>query len=270
MRRCFILPGVLPVLLVVTAALVGLFYFFPQLDLAFSGLFYAPGQGFPAAEDPRLLAIRDLFRGLIDAVLLVLLAMTILAVLSRGRRFPARVWMFLLSAWLVGPGLIANALFKEQWGRARPDTIEAFGGHLLFSPPLVISDQCQSNCSFVSGEGAAITMLMMLLGVLTYHQVAPRRRIWLLAVLALPAILGSLLRVAMGRHFLSDSLFAAAFMAIVAAVLHAAFRIHRVRDGVTWGNLWHDLRLLRHVPGRLAGQLRIRRTGVADDRPRAP
>ena len=44
---------------------------------------------------------------------------------------------------IIGCGLIANFYFKDNWGRARPYQIEEFGGNLIYTPPLIKSDQCK-------------------------------------------------------------------------------------------------------------------------------
>src|SRR5207249_3238038 len=51
-------------------------------------------------------------------------------------------------------GLIANTLFKDHWGRARPAQIEAFGGTRQFTPAPLPAAQCDRNCAFVSGHAA--------------------------------------------------------------------------------------------------------------------
>ena len=56
---------------------------------------------------------------------------------------------------IVGSGIIANWYFKDQWGRARPVHITEFGGDKIFTRAFVKSDQCERNCSWISGESSA-------------------------------------------------------------------------------------------------------------------
>lgn len=252
-RRPSPFPGLLPLLSTAVGVAV-LFQVFPGLDLAISALFYSPGRGFAAAESTVWLAVRDVARAVINATTVLLLGMFLLSLLPLGpRQIAGRWWLFLLSAWLLGPGLIANALFKEHWGRARPDSVAEFGGGLRFTPPLSISDACASNCSFVSGEAAAAAMLALLVGLVAAPHLGRRQRIGLIATLALAASAVGLLRVAMGRHFLSDTLFAALFMGMVVAVLHGALGIGRIEGGIGPSALRHDLGLARSGFRRLVG-----------------
>jgi hypothetical protein len=54
----------------------------------------------------------------------------------------------------VGPGLTANLVLKENWGRPRPNSVEQFAGNAPFQPWWRPSQSCQRNCSFVSGEAS--------------------------------------------------------------------------------------------------------------------
>ncbi len=62
----------------------------------------------------------------------------------------------------VGPLVIVNWTLKELWGRPRPFQTTMFGGEGTYVSPGTISDQCASNCSFVSGEAAAAFWLVWL------------------------------------------------------------------------------------------------------------
>ena len=72
--------------------------------------------------------------------------------------FRMRMKLFLLGL-IVGPvigcGLIANLYFKDTWGRARPINIQEFGGDKIYTQAFVKSDQCERNCSWISGEASA-------------------------------------------------------------------------------------------------------------------
>ncbi len=107
--------------------------------------------------------------------------------------------MFAAISAFIGPLLIVNWILKELWGRPRPFQTAPFGGDGVYVPPGTISDQCASNCSFVSGEAAAAFWLVWLVFIVPRH--------WQTAVLA--GVIGfatgiSILRMAFGRHYLSD------------------------------------------------------------------
>ena len=70
----------------------------------------------------------------------------------------ARCW-FLVAVLVVGPGLVANSIFKDNWGRARPREVVELGGTKPFTPPLLPATSCSRNCSFVSGEASSMFVL---------------------------------------------------------------------------------------------------------------
>ena len=107
-------------------------------------------------------------------------------------------WMFVLLCLTIGPGLVSNLLFKSHWGRARPVQIEQFGGTRLYTPPLLIADQCQSrNCSFVSGEASTIYSLFF---ALAFIATGPYRR-KLIVIGILSGSTAGFVRILQGGHF---------------------------------------------------------------------
>jgi lipid A 4'-phosphatase len=111
--------------------------------------------------------------------------------------------VYVLVAILLGPGLIVHTLFKDQWGRARPRNLIEFGGDKIHTPAFVISDQCERNCSFVSGH-AAIAFFFVVFGFVG-------RKRWLWPGLAI-GVAGAIGRVIQGGHFFSDVMFAGFFV----------------------------------------------------------
>ena len=75
-----------------------------------------------------------------------------------------RATLFVLATFALGPWLLVNGVLKEFWGRARPRALLEFGGRSTFSPAWWISDRCNRNCSFASGE-AASAFCMVALGI---------------------------------------------------------------------------------------------------------
>ena len=129
---------------------------FPSIDLFFAGLFHDPGAGFPAARDPNVQTLRRAFIWIGYAVFAGL-ALSVVCRHLWGRYLfglTRRSICFIVVFSLLGPGLIVNNVLKDHWDRARPREIAEFGGDKAFTPPLVIADQCERNCSFVSGEAA--------------------------------------------------------------------------------------------------------------------
>ena len=201
----------------VSAILGAVLYRYASIDLFFAGLFHDPGNGFPAARDPDVQTIRRAFIW----VGYVVFAGLLLSVAARhlwGRYLfglTRRSTCFLIVFSILGPGLIVNHVFKDHWDRARPRAIVEFGGEKTFTPPLVIANQCERNCSFVSGEasyGFAYAAFAFL--------VAPRlrRRVFWAAVGFGTAV--GLGRMMMGAHFLSDVFFAGVFTIAFAWYAH--------------------------------------------------
>ena len=95
--------------------------------------------------------------------------------------------------------LIINVLFKNMWGRVRPNDILPFGGNESFTPWYKISDLCTSNCSFVSGD-ASVGFLLIVFYFIT------KKNIYLYSGLILGSLLG-LIRIIAGGHFFSDIIF---------------------------------------------------------------
>ncbi len=209
------------------AAMVALsaliFTLWPEVDLWFSGLFHDPEAGFWLAGSQLLEFWRDTAWNLSIAMFLLSVAGLLFALVGRQLLgVAARVWGFIATLYLTGPILLVNELLKEHWGRARPAMSDAFGGTAAFSPALIPSDQCASNCSFVSGEGSAAVALgiaMLALVPAVERRVPPGFVLaWRWAAVLIP-FATLLQRIATGRHFLSDSVFATLFMLAIGLVL---------------------------------------------------
>ncbi|MGB8275002.1 MAG: phosphatase PAP2 family protein [Alphaproteobacteria bacterium] len=189
------------------------FVLFPGLDLMFSGLFYSEATNFVLRGRPLATFFNDAVSNTatISSAALILGLVATLALRRSIAGLGARHFVFMILCVAIGPGLIANSLFKEHWGRARPRNVVEFGGPSTFTPPLVIADQCATNCSFVSGDAAQGFVYTALAFVV------PRRR--RRAVMAGGLTFGSLVgleRIMQGAHFLSDVIFAG--LVVVASV----------------------------------------------------
>jgi len=210
-RRLF---GLIALTLLVSVVFVA----FPALDIAVSGLFFRGG--FWLQDIAALQALRmALMVGMYGFALFVL--GSFLLRLVRGQSL--RRWGFAVASIVAGPLLLVNGLFKTFWGRARPADIMVFGGDKAFSPAWVISDQCDVNCSFTSGEGGAIAATALLIAFLAWPKLGPRGRFWLGWAMAALTVLTAGLRVAMGRHFLSDTLLSVLICTLTAALLYPLF-----------------------------------------------
>ncbi len=109
---------------------------------------------------------------------------------------------FLLIAGILGPGAVVNLGFKDHWQRARPYQVADFGGEKQFTRAAVMTDQCDNNCSFVSGHvscGFYFTALMLIQ--------RKRKVFWAIAGSAAGVLIG-FSRMSDMAHWLSDVLWA--------------------------------------------------------------
>lgn len=191
-----------------------LFYFFSYIDIAFSSFFYDEALGFFMQNNVILTSLHDFvfyFVGIISAFyLLVLLLNYIRNKVNFG--FTNRAIVFLIVVLVVGPGILINGILKSHWGRARPAEIVQFGGEKLFSKPFIIANQCESDCSFVSGH-ASIGFYLIAIALF-----ALRCRLFFVYLGVGAGLLIGLARIVQGQHFLSDVLFSGIVMAIVVMV----------------------------------------------------
>lgn len=203
----------LPIFLAALAVIGGswFFYAFPGIDQAVSQWFYDADEGFALQNSPTLRTLRSSAELLMRGIVLVALFQIARGAWTR-RGSPRSLW--LLSCLLVGPGFLVNGILKAFWGRPRPRETDLFGGEALYQKVWVISDWCDRNCSFVSGEASsAFWLVAAALLVPRPHRTA----VTTLAAIYAAAV--SLNRVAFGGHYLSDVVLAWLLCALVFLVL---------------------------------------------------
>ena len=188
----------------------------PQIDLAVAHTLYSPETGFVGRDLPGVRALRQVFVVLYFGILALSLAGLALTWLRRHQwlRLGKMHWLFLAACLAAGPGLVANLVLKDQWGRARPRQVVEFGGSKTFTPPLMPSNQCNRNCSFVSGEAASTYVVFYAAAALF-----PQWSVALVVAGTVGGFLTGLVRMSQGAHFLSDIVFAGVFMALVVLLL---------------------------------------------------
>ena len=210
--------------LCLSVALGLVFLLLPGVDLDVSEWFYVSGQGFPLADWLPLRIFERTIPWLTRLIILVCIAGAVWLAL-RGRplwRLDRRALIFIVLATAIGPGLIANTLLKDHWGRARPNQVAEFGGSREFTPAPFPAVQCERNCSFVSGHAALGFSLASFALLLPAGR---RRRGAIAAALGFGALVG-LGRVATGHHFLSDVIYAGLIVFATSWLLHEAIVVH--------------------------------------------
>ncbi len=217
--RFAIVVMVLSALASIAAAVV--FLTNPGIDLLIQRLFYSQEAGFilnfyPSVGYLRSLAIYAYALWYMTVVFgLVTSIFNIDWRVSNYFGFGLKQWLYLTITSIIGPLLIVNIILKNNWGRARPRQLLEFGGNQEFSPPLLLSDQCQTNCSFVSGEPSSMFMIFISLAF-----VLPAKRYLLIIVMIVMGTLSGIMRMGQGAHFLSDVIFAGLFMVMSAAIIY--------------------------------------------------
>ena len=190
---------------------------YPEWDLAISNAFYDKKTNFAYRGGTFLGELRHVFMRLYYLFYGFIIVAFVYCLYQNTRflKLDAKGWWFQILCSLLGPGLLTNGILKEIWGRARPREIAEFGRTAEFTPVFWFSDQCASNCSFVSGEASAMFMIFAALA-LTAHRY--RKRLLVLMLAAGGFV--SLMRVGQGGHFATDCLVAGGLMMLVACAIY--------------------------------------------------
>ena len=194
-----------------------IFIFFPEIDIYLSNLFFLDS----VFISEKFLLIKKLRTFMKDTMVIIpVLALLYLVfnyfnqkqkIKNRIRTLRIKlVCIGLIVGPIIGSGLIANLIFKDNWGRARPIQIEEFGGNKIFTPAFMKTDQCAKNCSWISGETSAA--FSFLTGVL----ILKNPMFFLMNIVM--GVLVFFCRMSMGGHFFSDNVFAVIFMIYLAII----------------------------------------------------
>jgi len=214
---------------VCTVLALAVFSLWPELDRWVTAQFYHPELAMPFPVDGWPV-VQLLYRTVpwMGRLLWIGTLLCLLPVMAR--RLPVR-WRHrafgLLIVLVLGLWLAVNAGLKEHWGRPRPSDTSLFGGPKVYQPVWRPSDQCDRNCSFVTGHGGT-GFVLMAVGLMGAP--ATRRRWFGIGVLS-GAVFG-LARVAQGAHFTSDVVFSLLVLWAVAQLTRSAWlrRRHRSRS----------------------------------------
>jgi lipid A 4'-phosphatase len=201
------------------AVVVGvLFGVYPRFDLRISAVFFDPHSHlFKLNAQPWVMFVRDAARWLVALIVApaVLALVGRLVMPERRALIGGRAALLMLMTLALGPGVLANLVLKDHWGRARPlDTIE-FGGTFPFIPWWDPFGDCRDNCSFIAGEpsGAFWTLAPAALTPPQWRLLAYG------GALAFGAAVG-LMRIAGGGHFFTDVAFAGVLVFLLIWLTH--------------------------------------------------
>mgnify|MGYP001197580884 CR=1 FL=1 len=197
---------------------------FPQADIQFSRLFYHGDKQFMIKHYLtgesyyyEFLIRRVALPFLVCFILIFPIFLKIVPVLGnffKNLFFKITDIVFIyLSAILLG--VFVNIVLKIGWGRARPNDISEFGGDKIFTPWIQISDQCATNCSFVSGDASAGFFFACL------YIINKNKNYFYFSVFA--GLLFGFMRIGAGAHFLSDILMSFIIVNLLLKIFHIIY-----------------------------------------------
>lgn len=189
----------------------------PYVDILVSSLFYENGH-FLFKNNMIFNFVDKYFPHIVVSICLLIFMLWFVGYMNARKwifNIDTKAMWFLCGTMLVGPFIIVNGLFKSFWGRARPKDIVEFGSDKIFSPAMVISDQCNWDCSFVSGHTAVSFWLISLALVMPKKY----RKIFIWSAFIIGVFVG-FVRIAQGYHFFSDVFFAGVITTYVVWIMY--------------------------------------------------
>ncbi len=138
-----------------------------------------------------------------------------------NHRFLFREIVYVYFSGFLSLILLVNGVFKGLWGRGRPNEVVDFGGVDIFTAWFKVSQSCETNCSFVSGD-ASVGFAMIVFYLITKKSVF----IYLSVISGMSL---GFIRIIAGGHFLSDIIFA---QIVVTSSMFLCFMIYK--------KIWND------------------------------
>lgn len=206
------------------------FFYFPEVDLSLAYIFYSPELGFKNKEyylehfNPLMLMLDLGAVYVIPSLLVVFIIFFTYTVYKKVGSLHYKHYLpiiYVVISTSIGTLFIINIIKDKIFCRARPEAIREFNGNKIFTPAFVISDQCNRNCSFVSGHASAIFMLFSLAFLIENHK---KRKLAIFCIILLGLFVG-FGRIAFGKHFASDIVFAGFFVYIISYVTAILFKL---------------------------------------------
>ncbi len=192
----------------------------PSLDLYVSSLFYKGASQFELQSfDLTSILFRDILLPLILIYILILPIVGRFFKIDKiffNYKFSIKEIVLLLISQIISVLIFVNLILKNLWSRARPNDVLELGGKESFSPWFEISNACETNCSFVSGD-ASVGFSVIILYLIT------KKIIFLYASFVAGFVFG-LIRIMAGGHFLSDIFFAGFFTVILNIILFELYK----------------------------------------------
>jgi len=195
-------------------------------DLKIAGFFYAPGKGWFLGQERLWLFLYHY--GTIPGIILSVggFLVFLLSFVWKEALPYKKSGLFLVVFMILGPGLVVNTVFKDHWGRPRPDDIVNFGGSKAFHQPWERGEAGQGG-SFPSGHASAGFFILAPFFILKKsHRKAA------LAFLGSGIAFGFFMgagRMVQGGHFLTDVIWSGMFTYLTGFTLAYLFRFDPFR-----------------------------------------
>ncbi|MCX5849090.1 MAG: phosphatase PAP2 family protein [Deltaproteobacteria bacterium] len=222
MKKDLVLNFIVPVCI---AVLLSVFIGAINADLGMEGLFYSPGKGwFMGQEMPWYFLYHY---GNIPAIVMGVCGGLVFVLSFFRKEFVPhkKAGLFLLVFLLLGPGLVVNNVFKDNWGRPRPADIVNFGGDKDFHQIWERGDAGHGK-SFPSGH-AAVGFFLFAPFFLLRKSNKPTALFFLVLGIFWGSFMGTG-RMIQGGHFLSDVLWAGVITYLMGQFLYYVFRFDKI------------------------------------------
>lgn len=197
-------------------------------DIRTSALFYQPGMGFPIGDLQPWRALKGygewpaFAMGAIAALIVV--AGFFRPSLARFRRQA----LFIALLLIIAPGILANSVFKDHWGRPRPRQVDLFGGSMAFHQPWQ-PGPAPKNASFPAGHPTVAFYMSAPYFILREKKRRRQAMLWLWGGILYGVVMG-IARVIQGGHFVTDVIWSAGFVYLTAMVLASMMRLDDVPE----------------------------------------
>ena len=187
----------------------------PSIDIYVSGLFYFGNNQFLLQSYYDLtILFRKIFIPIILIYLLIIPMLSMILPLQQlyfNYKFTFKDVVYLWGITFFNLVVVVNLFLKNGWGRARPGDILELGGKKFFTPWYEISNNCNTNCSFVSGDAAVGFSLIVFLFLI-------KNNFFYWFALIMGISLG-LIRIMEGGHFLSDVVMSGSIIFILSYIV---------------------------------------------------
>ena len=210
-------------ILLIIIILTTVIFWVSDLDMTVTDYFYSPlsqNSDWPISEKPFWYFFYEMAPVISMLIAFGSLLVIFGSLISKKWKHHRKAAYFILSVFVVGPGIIVNTIFKDNWGRPRPDQVVEFGGNHQYVPPLLFNSEGRGK-SFPCGHSSVGYALIAF-----WFLWRTRRPKLAHGMLFGSLILGTLIgfsRLANGAHFLSDVLWSAWIPIFTASTLYYLF-----------------------------------------------